>query len=117
MKVLVIEQPQWSSKKETEMALKYFRNINLAFSDFGQAMSSLFDFKPDVCAIDSCFGPDRQISTAPIINSIKKIFKGKLIAISNIAYTRFPLVRAGCQFECAKGRLPEILIKIANQAN
>lgn len=114
MRVLVVEERQWSSQKEIAAALKGQKQIDLDFCDFTCALSALATNRFDICVIDACLGPQRQISTALLVKGIRKFFKGKMVAISNIAYSRFPLMRAGCQYECAKGRLPELLLKIAN---
>jgi hypothetical protein len=115
MKALIIEQPEWSSQKEITEALKNNAQILLRFHGFDLLIPALATLKPDVLAIDACLGPQRQTNTAPLIAEIKKVFKGELIAISNTVPARTPLKIAGCRYECAKGRLPELLIKIAGQ--
>lgn len=116
MKVLVIEERKWSSREETAEALKNNTQIQIGFHDFDLLIPGIATLEPDILVIDACFGPDRQTSTAPLITEVRKIFKGKIIAISNTAPSRIILKVAGCQYECAKGRLAKLLIRLSQQS-
>lgn len=115
MKVLLIEQAEWSYKEELAQTLKNYPEIKISSCDFHDATTLLMRFHFDVfdvCVIDACKGPDRQSSTVPLVIEIQKIFKGKIIAISNTAPSRVPLEIVGCQYGCAKGRLAELLVQL-----
>jgi len=114
MKVLIVEENRWATGYELQKDLKKNPKIEVLSCEFKNATLLLETWKIDVCAIDACRGPKRQISTAPLVSKIRKIFKGKMIAISNIPCNRIPLKSAGCNFECSKGRLAELLIRLSS---
>ena len=103
MKVLVVEDSRWSSWQEITESLKNHKEIQLSFCDLKHAANVLGNFNIDVCVIDACSGPNRQTSTAMLAGQIKKYFKGVMIAVSGIPFSRIPLLKAGCTYACSKG--------------
>ena len=114
MKVLLIEDRKWSSWEEMTEALLSHKEIELSFCDSKQATNVLRHSPVDVCVIDACSGSDRQTITTALARQIKDFFKGTMIAVSAIPFSRIPMLRAGCTYSCSKGNLPKILILLAS---
>jgi hypothetical protein len=114
MRILVIEDRSWSSLNELTEAMMSHKEIEIGFCEPKRATNVLRHFNVDVCVIDACSGANRQTSTSALVRQIREFFKGTMIAVSSIPYSRIPLLRAGCTYSCSKGNLPKILILLAS---
>jgi len=115
MRILLIEEAQWASDKELRDSLKNSPQIDIISGGFEKAAELIGSWNVDCVVIDACRGLNRQVSTESEAREIRKMFKGNLIAISGIPYNRIPLKRACCQYDCSKGRLAELLIRLSQQ--
>jgi len=116
MTILLVEEARWASDKELRNSLKNSPQIDIISGGFEKAAEFIGSWDVDCVVIDACRGPNRQVSTESEAREIRKMFKGKLIAISDIPFSRIPLKRACCQYDCSKGRLAELLIHLSQQS-
>lgn len=69
----------------------------------------------DAIAIDGCV-PGIELNTIPLIQEIRKNFKGTMITTSSDPGYRKEMIAAGCNEECVnKWQLPEFLLKYFNK--
>jgi len=75
-----------------------------------QQLSRIQEF--EVIAVDACMSGNTP-DTVPLVTKLRERFNGIMIAISNLPDFQAALIRAGCNFGCAKfdlhEKLPECL--------
>lgn len=109
-KVLFVEDRAWQQKDWLE-ALDGKVEIISALS-IAEAEEK-FTANTDIAAIvmDACV-PGDEPNTIPLVKKFRETFTGPMIATSSYFGYRQMLVRAGCDHDCAKYKVPEKLCEI-----
>ena len=105
--VLLIEDSQWSSANQLRKISD--KEVEIIAVPIEKTALTLGSLHVDICVIDACKGPHREICTASLVKIVRALFKGPVIAISYTAPSRVPLMIAGCNYETSKGNLPKLL--------
>lgn len=110
-KILIIEDladMQTLFKEELGHIFNVFSALSLeeaenVFTNYSHELSAI--------AVDACV-PGTTPTTPPLVKKMRETFQGPMIAISSSKEYRDMLREAGCNYDCEKEALPNLLQKL-----
>ncbi|KKU81798.1 MAG: hypothetical protein UY09_C0028G0004 [Parcubacteria group bacterium GW2011_GWA2_47_8] len=111
--VLLVEDHQPWLDRWTEDILELRDDVLVLCANTIVKAEELFEQCPGVAVIvmDACVPGDSQ-NTEFLVRSVRKTFKGSMIAASGDAHYRKELMAAGCDYECTKPEVPQKVIEL-----